>query len=277
MSEKQSESGESTDSNTNRSKYRSAKRIRKIGSYLRNKGRKKGWHPQEEEHKRGEKSYWGVQNTTSIFTLLFSVVAASAAVYGASIAVKAFHEAKRQADEAKRQADVVVSDQRPWLHLEDVKTEQINYNVNGLMFTTRFSVKNYGRSPAIHTAIQAKVISMKFDALTDEKTLCETEYNKSGPLVFPGETPHEFPQTLTFYKDDIALQRRIIEAQKSKSISLWMTMLVCVQYESLYDTQTHHEGHAYNLNPVDITSAVDGSILPAPNGHPSFTTPNIID
>ena len=236
-----------------------------------------GWHAEEREHKRHERTYWRIQKVASAVTLIFSLIAAGGAAAGAYIAFGAFKEARRQADEAKRQADVVVSDQRPWLHLEDVKTEQINYNVNGLMFTTRFSVKNYGRSPAIHTAIQTKVIPMKFDALTDEKTLCETDYNKSGPLVFPGETPHEFPITLTFYKDDITLERRIMEAQKSKLTSIWMTMLICVQYESLYDTRTHHEGHAYNLNPVDITNAADGSILPAPNGHPSFTTPSIID
>jgi len=278
MSEKYSETRESTDSNTNRSKHSSAKRIRKIESYLRNKGRKKGWHPQEEEHKRGEKSYWGIQNTTSIFTLFFSVIAASAAAYGACIAVKAFHEVQRQANEAKRQADVAVSDQRPWLHLEDAKTEQINYSVNGLSFTTRFIVKNYGHSPATHAYVRTAVILRKFDVLAEEKALCEAYdfQNKAGQIVFTG-APQEFPVTLSFTNDDIAAERRLFESQGSKMVVAWMTLLACVQYDSIYDTLPHHEGHAFDLNPVDITNAKVGDVLSAPMGHFSILTPIIVD
>ena len=254
------------------------KRIRKIEAYLRNKSREKGWHSDEKKHKRGEWSHWRIQNATAILSLLFSVIAAVTAVYGASIAIKAFEEARRQANEAKRQADVAVSDQRPWLHIEDIKTEPINYTVNGLLFTVRFTVKNFGRSPAIHAYARPKLIPLKYDASAEVQSLCDTYdfQNKSGPLVFMSE-PQEFPVTLTITNDEIAQLRKFFEAQGSKMVSAWMTLLVCVQYNSLYDVQPHHEGRAYNLNPIDITNATVGGVLSAPNGHPSFLIPNFLD
>jgi hypothetical protein len=219
-------------------------------------------HAAQEKHRAAERDYWTDERSHNKWVTSFSAVAASAAILAAIIAGGAYFETRRQAEAAVQQLAIQASDQRPWLHLEDVKTEQMNYNVNGLMFTTRFSVKNYGRSPAVHTAVQAVLIPRKDDALAEERTLCETSWNKSGPLVFMG-TPQEFPITLTFSKDDLALERKYFEAQGSKIFSVWMTVLVCVQYDSLYDTHPHHEGHAYNLN--------------APSGHPSFLTPSIID
>jgi hypothetical protein len=252
----------------------------------------KHWEAGNSDYEADERNFWQHQVRALWANVGIGIATLTAAGAAAIIAYGAYQagsaavvEAKKQTTEAHRQADAAInqlaiqsSDQRPWLHLEDVKTEVINYTANGLYFTMRFIGKNYGHSPAIHAHIRATVVPFKFDVSVEEKALCENYdfQNKSGPVVFTGE-PKEFPVTLTFYKDDIARQRAMDDAQGSKMYSIWMTVLACVQYESLYDTQIHHEGHAYNLNPVDITNAADGTVLSAPNGHPSFLTPGIID
>lgn len=237
-----------------------------------------GWHAEEREHKREERSYWRIQKVASAATLIFSLIAAGGAAAGAVIAFKAFKEAKRQADEAKRQADVVVSDQRPWLHIEDGKTEQITYTANGLNFTMRFIVRNDGHSPAMHAHVRAVIVPKKFDVSNEEKALCETYdfQNQVGQPIFMGN-PQEFPMTLTITNDDIAVQRDALKAQGSKMVSVWMTVLASAQYDSLYDALPHHEGHAYDLNPIDITNASVDTVLSAPMGHFSILTPIIVD
>jgi hypothetical protein len=233
---------------------------------------------EQQKHRAAEREHWDHERRHSRKVRIFTAVAAGAAVVAAVVAYGAYRETRRQADAAVDQLAIQSSDQRPWLHLEDAKTEPINYTANGLNFTMRFSVKNYGRSPATHAYVRAVVIPRKLDALAEERTLCETYdfLNKSGPLVFTG-TPQEFPITLTFYKDDIDRQREYFKAQGSNTFPVWMTVVACVQYDSLYDAKPHHEGHVYNLVPVDVTNAAVGSVLSAPNGNPSFLTPSIID
>jgi hypothetical protein len=123
----------------------------------------KGWHPEEQEHRRQERRYWRFQYGTSTVTLFFSLIAAAGAAAGSYIAYQAFiastqavGEAKRQADEAKRQADAAESQiavakdteerqLRAYVFLSNV---HIRVADNTNILDVKLDVKNFGNTPA---------------------------------------------------------------------------------------------------------------------------------
>jgi len=58
--------------------------------------------------------------------------------------------------------------------------------------------------------------------------------------------------------------------------SAWVTLVVCVQHKSLFDSDGHHTGFVYDLEPIDMKTDPP-SFHFTPFGHLNPFTSSIID
>lgn len=113
-----------------------------------------GWHAEEREHKREERTYWRIQKVVSAITLIFSLIAAGGAAAGAYIAFQAFREAKRQADAAESQITVAKDTEqrqlRAYLHVSHGKWQQYPPQTpnSGPQYGTEIVLNHAGMTPA---------------------------------------------------------------------------------------------------------------------------------
>jgi hypothetical protein len=112
-----------------------------------------GWHAEEREHKRQERTYWRIQKIVSAVTLVLSLIAAGGAAAGAYIAFKAFKEAKRQADAAESQIAVAKDNAQRQLRayigfIPPTDNQVINNFAPPAKPVVRLTPHNFGQTPA---------------------------------------------------------------------------------------------------------------------------------
>jgi hypothetical protein len=176
---------------------------------------------------------------------------------------------------SERQLKIQSAEQRPWLSIEGATLNDSYERLNGITTTGVLAVKNFGHSLAINVLPRTAVVPVSFSSRkTEEDKVCETYdfLNEGGTTIFDKQ---DLP--IRFQMSEVDLQK-FIETNKGAT-SIWMTLLVCVQYRSLFDKDQHHAGYAYDLAPIEIHDVpIGGKIpLPQPAGHQNPFTPTRID
>lgn len=186
----------------------------------------------------------------------------------------------QQATISQRQLDIMAAEQRPWISVEDAGIiVPLRGNADGINFNLLLSLKNNGHSPAIHVWARVEALAWRTNASGDEKRICSTydPDNDRGVVIFDGQTP-KIPANVNYAGAE--LQGQIEQHKKlnhnDKFDSAWVTLMVCVQYKSLFDNDVHHTGFVYDLIPIDMMTDPP-SFHFTPFGHLNPFTPAIID
>lgn len=128
----------------------------------------------DDEHRARERLHWLKQERFNVFTGLFSLTVAVAAVAAAVFAgfayvevIKQVAEAKRGADEAHRQADAAETTfsglERPYVFVEQITNAKQGSPTSSFRPSPfEYSVKNFGRTPAIVRTIQTTAYINEF-------------------------------------------------------------------------------------------------------------------
>jgi hypothetical protein len=181
-----------------------------------------GWHAEEREHKRQERTYWRIQKVVSAITLILSLIAAGGAAAGAYIAFNAFKEARRQADAAETQIavakDTELRQLRAYLSVTGVVITDLE---KGKRPVAQITIKNAGQTPANHVRRWADPIMMdKIPAPNYVPVVMPTYPENSGTPVAPGGSLYI---TAFFDKELTDLE---INAIKSKRYAMYVKGIV---------------------------------------------------
>ena len=103
------------------------------------------WHPEEKEHRRKERQFWGASIGLSFLALLIAGVSFV-------FAYRAWLAGEKQAQAAVEQVRVahesLIASDRPWVKLVNVKPSFVLISEGGAVIAVVLTVKNIGHSPA---------------------------------------------------------------------------------------------------------------------------------
>jgi hypothetical protein len=182
-----------------------------------------------------------------------------------------------------RQLDIQAAEQRPWMDIEDASiVKPVTRDTGGLNITLGLTLENYGHAPAIQLYNRAEAISWNPNANEDERRVCNIsdQFNTwANDAIFGDQKPHQRAVAVKF--PEATLQSQIeayhrLNGPNSKFIYAAITIVVCIQYKSLFDKETHHHGAVFDLVPLNVTTDPLSFIM-SPPGHFSPFTPRIID
>jgi hypothetical protein len=119
-------------------------------------------------------AYW--QQVAAWASAGVAAIATLVALFGTVFLIKTFQETRRTADAAVRSVDIArqsteaaaeanrinrqayIDDQRPWIVFDARMDGPITYGINGCTFSFEFTVRNVGRTPAMHTDVRYEIV-----------------------------------------------------------------------------------------------------------------------
>lgn len=142
--------------------------------------------PDEEKHRRAERTHWRTANVTGIAT-------AGAAVIAGVFAAGAYFAADRQASIGQ---DALFVTDRPWIKVEKVSVAKFFIHEGSVVGSALVRVKNFGQSPAINLFINLEAGSIDYGfghfGLETTTAICKSAREKrEAPtlqVVFPDES-----------------------------------------------------------------------------------------
>jgi hypothetical protein len=181
-----------------------------------------------------------------------------------------------------RQLDIQAAEQRPWINIEDASIlNPITRDGGGLNISFGLTLENYGHAPAVQLYNRAEAINWATNAYEEERRLCNThdQFNEwANDTIFNDQKPHQ--RAMNVKLSEAALQKQATEHRRINKNSTFtfaaITIIVCVQYKSLFDKETHHHGAVFDLVPLNVTTD-PLTFIKSPPGHFNPFTPRIID
>jgi hypothetical protein len=181
-----------------------------------------------------------------------------------------------------RQLDIQAAEQRPWIDIEDASIiNPVTRDSGGLNISLGLTLENYGHAPAVQLYKRAEAINWATNASEQEKRLCDTydQFNEwANDTIFGDQKPHQRAMNIKFPED--ALQSQAEEHRRVNKNSQFtyaaISIVLCVQYKSLFDKEKHHHGAVFDLAPLNVTTD-PLTFINSPPGHFNPFTPRIID
>ncbi len=211
---------------------------------------------QRQESGKGLAGFWGwlFKDSISVFTLwltlatiALSVIAVLQIGYLERAERLTEQNAKAAKDSAETARDALIAANRPWIKADLAPGAPITYDVNGIRFTVKFTLKNIGHSPATNVftlpVIKAPTLSSKgkgLDARAELRGIIKANKQQTwdldlGITLFPDEIA---VQNVTAYitKDDLASMTQTVNF-------ILPTLVGTVIYKMGLDTKIHQTGY----------------------------------
>jgi hypothetical protein len=170
-------------------------------------------------------------------------------------------QAQKSADAAKRQLQM---SERPWVYATNWSLiEPLSFTEKGGVVRIAITLKNVGRSPAIHVRFISKIMGWGKDFLRQQTEFCDSwKIVHKGQL--PGNTIFAGEQLPANYVTDINSDELRIALQKSElpgKISPWL--VACIDYEFSFDSGHHQTRYAFPLGRPMASGGWMGFFVPS--------------
>jgi hypothetical protein len=194
------------------------------------------------------------------FDISAAVITALATGFIAWFTLTLKHSTDRLWDAGERQLQLIrdnfVTERRPWLAV-DAELERLQYQAGHLVISMKFKLKNYGNSPAMAVAVEARPFLLKGlfdirkgrdDLRRDAARRAEVEHQQSGGnVVFPNQE-FEAGQTMTISPSEIEQASHGKEGSRLVAANVF----VCATYRFAFENSVHQTVGTFSLGTVPL-------------------------